>query len=293
MTIHQEVQRTEPLTLAEALTFFKRHVVKIGAITLAGAAIGVGVAYVIPKQWEATALLQIGQVQNNSSPYNPVNQTIPLETPARTVERTKIASFTDGLLTQLGLPLDQGESSRADTVRSSFAAKVVRTADLVELKIRDLSPDDAQQSLKAAEKLIVDAHSKLFLPSLNRLKADLDTVSTNLAVAQERLAGARKMANDQTGPGGSARFSENVLLNNIINDMDKEVRTLVLRKSELTEQLDTSRTFNTREVGTISVSRRPVFPKRAAFLLAGAFAGFVIGLCLSMSIEWRNNRRQS
>lgn len=293
MKIHEEVQRSEPLTLAEALTFFRRHFVKIGAITLTGAAIGVGVAYVIPKQWEATALLQVGQVQSGSSPYNPVNQVTPLEVPARTVERTKIASFTDGLLTQLGLPLDQGESPRADTIRSSFSAKVVRTADLVELKVRDLSPGDAQQSLKAAEKQILDAHTKLFLPSLNRLNADLETITANLVVAQQRLAGARKMTGDQTSSGGGARFSENVLLNDIINDMDKEVRSLVLRKSELTEQLDTSRTFNTREVGAVSVSRRPVFPKRAAFLLAGAFAGFAIGLCLSMFIEWQNNRRQS
>lgn len=275
------------MTLTEAVTFLRRHFVKIGAITLAGAAIGIGAAYVIPKQWEATAVLQVGQVQST------VSQTTPLELPARTVERTKIASFIDNLLTDVGLPLDPGVSSRADTIRSSFSAKVLRAADLVEMKVRDMSPDDARKTLEVAEKQIVDAHGKLFTPSLDRLKANLATVSADLTVAQERLAGARKMASEQAGHGVGNRFSENVLLSNIINDMDKEARLLVLRKSELAEQLNTSRSFNTRVVGAVSISRRPVFPKRAAFLLAGAFAGFMIGLCLSMTVEWRNNRRQS
>ncbi len=52
----------DPLTLDEVFSFLKRHAVKLAVGTLACAALGIGLAYVLPAEWEAFNVAEIGEI---------------------------------------------------------------------------------------------------------------------------------------------------------------------------------------------------------------------------------------
>jgi hypothetical protein len=290
MTSHTVSDR-DPLTLDEMLAFLKRHAVKLVASTVACAAFGVGLSYVFPQEWEATVLIQAGQAQPASSAYHPPPGPILLEVPPRIVERLKADAFVDALLTKLGLPVQAGISRRTDLVRNSFNARVLRTSDLVEIKLRDFSRHDALRTLQLAQDQLIQAHAGLLQPTLARYKLDHDFVSHQLAEAQRRLEQGRKLNDAAKGAGSkSSAFAENVLLTNVLHETETEVGKLQLQLSELNEQMDPTRTFNTRAFSEATVSQRPVFPKRSAFLLAGAIIGFVAIFLVALFLERRRTQ---
>lgn len=281
----------DPLTLDEVFSFLKRHAVKLAVGTLACAALGIGLAYVLPAEWEATAIVQVGQVQAPSSPYHPTQGPVLLETPARTVERLKADAFTDTLLGNLGLPIKSGTSRRADLIRNSFNARVLRTSELVEIRVRDFSQQDAQRTLLAVQNQLIRAHAALLQPTLDRYKSDYNLVSHHLADARQRLEQARKLTSVQKAANpGASTFAENVLLTSVLHETEVEISKLQLQLSELNEQMSPTRTFNTRTFSDATVSQRPVFPRRSAFLLAGAIFGLVITFAIALIRERQQTR---
>lgn len=282
------VSDRDPLSLDEVGSFLKRHAIKLSIGTLACAALGLGLAYILPEEWEATAIMQVGQVQSASLP---TQSSALIETPARTVERLKADAFADTLLHNLGLPIKTGISRRADLIRNSFSARMLRTSELVEITVRDFSQQGAQHTLQSVQNQLIQAHATLLRPTLDRYKTDYDLVSRHLSDAQQRLAQARKLSSIASGANsGASAFAENVLLNKVLHDTETEVGRLQLQLSELSEQMSPSRTFNTRAFSEATVSQRPVFPKRAPFLIAGAFMGLVITFSIALFQERRQTR---
>lgn len=108
------------------------------------------------------------------------------------------------------------------------------------------------------------------------------------AKARQVELGKREQERSKTNIVG--KFSENVLLDNMISGNAADIRLLQQRRNTLQEQLNPERTFNTRVIGETVVSRDPVFPKRSLFSVSGGLIGLLIGL---IYIAWRGNRPKS
>ncbi|MFC4518876.1 Wzz/FepE/Etk N-terminal domain-containing protein [Cupriavidus pinatubonensis] len=269
------------MSFEDGLNFLRRHFGKIICAGVVGAGIGLGLTFVIPKQWEATAILQVGQIASeNATPTQ-------IETTARAVERLKLEQFEDRVIVALGLPLEAGESRSADLIRNSSKILLLRNADLIQISTRGNSPDEAKRFAQAYCEELINAHAALAKPSLDKLKADLADVQSSLATEESRRTQLSTLLNASNRAGVVGKFSENVLLNDIVSDNDKQLRQLRLHKNSVEEKLSPERTFNTRILGVVDVTRRAVYPKKVIFAIAGLMVGLFLALVIGL---WRDRQ---
>ncbi|MGA0525366.1 hypothetical protein ACO2WH_26310, partial [Escherichia coli] len=64
--------------LAQGAQFAQRHAKKLVAGGIAGAALAIGLALVLPKQWEASVVIQVGQITNEAMPGTPLPAPTPV-----------------------------------------------------------------------------------------------------------------------------------------------------------------------------------------------------------------------
>jgi hypothetical protein len=273
------------LTLSDFLEFVLRHKYRLMLPLVAGPVIAFVFALTVPKQWEGKTVLQVGQVYTASDQQ----QTTPIESPVRTIERVRLTQFQDTILRRLGLPTDPAVNEEADLIRSSAAARLIRSADLVEISVRGFSPADAKRYVEAYQAELIAVHQKLAQPSFDRIAAEIAQTGANLSAAQERRQRLQKLAEEQLKNGVAGKFSESVLLSDLVSKNDDELRRLERQKMTLQEQASPQRTFNTRPIGDLDISKRPVWPKKSTFVIVGGAAGLLLGLAWAF---WRERRRR-
>ncbi len=274
---------SQVITFEDGINFARRNSVRIIVCGLVGALIGLGLAFVIPKEWEATSVLQIGQLASESGPPAPI------ETTSRAVERIKLDQFQDIVLTRLGLPLDVGANRATDLFRNSSKVALLRNADLIQVSVRGNSPEEAKRFAQMYGEELISVHAALAKPSLDKLKADLAEVSDSLILEEKRRVRLATLLESRNRESVVGKFSENVLLNDIVSSNDKQLRQLRLQKNSIQERLDPERTFNTRVLGSVDVTRRAVFPKKSVLAIAGLLAGFFFAFALGL---WRDRSIQ-
>ncbi|KAF7962938.1 hypothetical protein AWV80_15730 [Cupriavidus sp. UYMU48A] len=136
---------------------------------------------------------------------------------------------------------------------------------------------------------MINIHAALAKPTLDKLKADLADVSESLIIEEKRRTQLAALLETRDRAGITGKFSENVLLSDIANNNDKQLRQLRLHKNVVEEMLSPERTFNTRILGAVDVTRRAVYPKKSIF----AIAGLMVGLFLALVIGLWSDRRAS
>jgi len=219
------------VTFTDVLDFIMRKGTTLIGLSLAGVVIGIGVTFLIPKQWESTGVLQIGQVASEtaSAPGAPTL----IEPTQRALERLRIPQFTDDVLKILGHAVGPDEDAAAALARRSFKSTLLAATDLIQFTVRGYSPEDATRTANAIGNELARIHAGLMRPSLDRLNADMEEVSQGVIREDKR----REMLNDlvtrrdQLAIAG--KFSENVLLSEMVNENEKSLRALRLRKNTL------------------------------------------------------------
>ncbi|AMR79527.1 hypothetical protein [Cupriavidus nantongensis] len=273
--------------LTVSIDFARRHLVLISASFVIGGVLGYVLTFLIPQQWEARSVLQMGQIQ--TSPTTNGQQSVVIETAARAMERMKLGPFQDAVLKKLNLPSDPGANKNTDLFRSSLTTQVLRTSELLEIGVRGYSAEQARRFLLETQNELIHLHSVLSEPSITRFQSDLDETRTSLAAAMAQYRQLQQMgAQNPPKQNANAKFSEQVLLGNLLSLTESEMRNLRLRQSALEEQLNPARTFNTRPLGDVEVSRRPVFPKKVPFAVGGALLAALVATMFGM---WADSRR--
>jgi LPS O-antigen subunit length determinant protein (WzzB/FepE family) len=89
---------------------------------------------------------------------------------------------------------------------------------------------------------------------------------------------------EQIGPGN--RFAENVLLANILNSKDVEIRDLQQRKLVLEELLSPERTYPTSLIDRPDLPEGPVFPKRTMIVGLAIAAGLLASIALALLVDY-------
>lgn len=257
-------------------------------------------------QWEATGVIRVGAVGQ----VGQVGQAKQLIEPvARTVERMKLKSFADAVLASLGLKEDDPESN---LYRNSLRVRALPETDLIEMKVRSYSREDQNASLFATiaqhwarhfdaaqreeAKRPVEAtiaylkkiHDELAAPSVQRLKELLAQVELQIGqtkAERDKLAKA-------TGREDKAGFMESVVAASTLVQRDSELRALEQSKTGYEEQLGPLRTYPTAILENISVSDKPVLPKKALTIVLAALFGLLVGMLAAFFSHTRQKQKR-
>lgn len=269
--------------LAQGVQFARRHAKKLAVAGIAGAALALGLALVLPKQWEASAVIQVGQLTNE----NPQVPSVPVETVGRAVERLQLPQFEDLVLQKLNLPLGINENASTDLIRRSLRAAALKNADLIEVTVRGFSQADAQRYTQAFSDALIGAHAVIAKPSLDKINANMAEVRQQISAEGARKGELSALMRARDQAKSEAKFSESVLLANMVAENDKQLQGLRQREINIREQLNPERTFNTRLFGPVHVSRRHVFPSGLLFAASGLVLGLLAAIGWGLAVDFR------
>lgn len=233
--------------------------------------------YLSDAQWESTAAVQIGQV--GQAEVGKVTALV--EAPPRAVERMKLSSFQDNVLTSVGIDTSENDP-KARLYRSSLKLRQPPGTDLIELRVRAYSRDEAYRLAEATVEQLRKSHDKLALPSIDALRQQLDDVTHQLERAQKGRESLASLAASGKDIDARNRFAESALLGQMIMMRDEEIRKLREGRLMLEERLGPVRTYPTSLIESIHVSTRPVSPQRALTVLLAAAGGLVAGIAIAL-----------
>ncbi|MGZ5029201.1 MAG: hypothetical protein ACXV8I_01205 [Methylobacter sp.] len=278
-----EDQFDDELSLYDVAVFIRQNVGIMLGGALIGSVLGLALAFVLPAQWEANALIRIGQLSNAGSAGNSI------EPPLQVVDRIKNKSFQNDVLKNLGMVTDEDNPS-ANLFRNSLKVKLEKS-ELINLSLRGKSVDEAKQHMDAVVNELRNIHVRMSESTINRWHQELESIEHELKQANtdaerlaKSLAGQSDLLNDKN-------FSQAALLSNILIAREGELRSFRDRKRMLEERLSPERTFASNVLGRVEVAQEPVFPKKSLFMVAGLVIGLILGVLLSMlrSVGSRND----
>lgn len=242
----------------------------LGLPVLAVAAALVLVFLVLKPEWEAVALVQIGQIGQlgrGSALIEPV---------PRVVARVSSGGFQRAVLASIGTSNSENNQEAALYRRSIKVTAPANTIDLVQVKVRGYSPQQADRLIAATVAYLRKVHEKLAASSILRLKQQLAKLDAQIAEIQAERAGMLKKFDAKKIGTPAERFMEGIVLDNIVVQLDATLRGLDRTRMAYDEQLSPERTYPTSLVENVYVSPKPVFPKKALTVtLAGVLALFV------------------
>lgn len=250
------------------LHILKRHTVLFVAGGLIGATIAVGIAFLLPKQWPATLLFQIGQIGSSGNL---------LVDPNNVIQRVKFPGFVIQVLQSQNLPIDESINERSAIVKKSLTANLAKGGNLVEMTVKGHSPEEAKANLAAAFQVLQVEHAQLLTPSITKLKKNLADATASLKkMDDERTAILDPIKKANSAGTIERKFSESILLVSMLKSNEAETRAFRDQITSLEEQLSPYRTFNTKAITSIFVPKNATFPKKSIAAVLGLFLGILI-----------------
>jgi hypothetical protein len=256
----QEQINDSEISLMDILIFLKRSYKLIVLIGLLGVAASFGYLLIAPKQYQASAQIQIMKFAYG---YTDSLSKRNIENPALIIMRiSSTARFMTEIAKSCGL--ESAEDMKAFMSKSVKWTIPKGLEDVVDLKIISESPEVSIACVQAFFDLIKTTEAQI----LNQL---IKEINTKLAGDREQLAKLKDLLvkidkfNFTTG-------AHTILLNDIsilshkINALDDQV------------VLNTNRTSSL--IGPIYADNDPVAPKKYFILLVGLFGGLFLGLLI-------------
>lgn len=249
------------------LNTLKRYKLLLWILPLISTAIGVaGAFYIIAPKWEASAVLEVGQVAGK-----------PVELSANTVTRMMHPSFVVNTLS-----LYSGESTQINLARNDYKTlKVsqVKGTELVELKLRSNSPNRAKNLIHNAIVIVQSVHSEMLAVTRERnikqiqlLDQDIQSVTAELAQLRQKLTRSNNW-----------NSFDATLVATVLQSKALDVRDMTQKKLLLEEQISPTRTYTTRVVGEIYVTEEPVSPNKLLIVALALMVGLVGAMVIAFS----------
>lgn len=231
-----------------------------------------------PPQWEAAAIIQVGRIpqvrQANPDPNGGL-----IEPVAKAIERLKLATFRDGTLLALGVGT---QDPKAGLYRDTLRLRQLPNTDLIELRIRAFSPEDARKFVRVTVERLAVIHGQVAQPTLLHLRSLLEEVERELDQATVARGVLNSTASRKDRPSPGERFSESVLLASILEARDDQIRRLKERRLLLIESLDPQRAFQTSLIDDVFVPRTPAWPRTGLSVALAAAAGLLAGVTIAL-----------
>lgn len=265
--------------LTQILMFAKRHlklIVALGGIAAASAA---AVAYTIPPQWQASTVVQIGQVTRDKD-------VTALESSAKAVERMQQPEFRKKALERLGLPVQKMQSRETALIDATLAIRARdRDAHLVSIETHGFSAADARRYVAAYRDLLIEEHKAALQIALDRVKAERSETEQGLAAIEKQRAQINASSLERLQKGAPVAQSD-ILLVSILRGYGEESARLTNRLNHIDYDLDPLNTFNSRGLSDVVASAdSPVYPKKTKIVALGLFAGIAAGIGIGLLLE--------
>lgn len=226
--------------------------------------------------WEATAVIQIGQIGQSGA-----GQGLQLiEPPARAIERMKMKSFADGVLAYLKISLAPRDPT-ARLFRTSLSLKALGTSDLIQVRVRGYSPEEAATWGSAVVDQISAAHEKLTQPTIGRLNTQLAELKKQMQMIENERVNLSKIVSITAAKSGVSNFSENLLFSNLLVQKNAELRDFEMRLLAVNEQLSSIQAYPTSLVDRVYVPEQPASPKKWLMIMLAAIVGLILGVIVA------------
>lgn len=267
------------LELWQVLVRHKYWVLGIPLIAMIGA---FGITSQMKPQWEATGVMQIGQAGQTSQPIEPV---------ARIVERMKLKTFPDNVLASVGVPL-MDAPPRAALYRDSLKAKLLPSTDLIEIKVRGHSREEASANIEATVAYLRAIHDRMAAPATEVLQRQLARVELQIKNARAAMDGLRNTAELRQPSHSGDRFMANIELASTMLRWDTELRGLEHAKATYEEQLNPSHTYPTSLFDKVFIGEGPVAPRKVRISALSGLVALVVGMVTAFALNSASARRR-
>lgn len=268
--------------LSEGQFFSAKRLRELFFLSLLGGILGLLVWHFVPKHWQATMLIQVGQAGDG----------VPIADPSSVAAGVQFPSF----VTQVVEEADIGsvDEARGKLVKKSLWATVLKGAPLIEIGVEAYSREGATHVLATVLSMLQKKHSELLAPATARRQSLLDNNKRTLATLEAQRASIMSRLESSAVRDGSA-FSQSVLLADLLHSIDGQEHELTAQTALLSEQLSSQKTFNTRVISPIYSPVRPSSsPARFYFVWGGLLGAAVwVSLRLMRDAEFRIAVRQS
>lgn len=234
------------------------------------------ITFLSKPKWEATAVVQIGQINQSGAGQN--LQLI--EPPARAVERMKLKSFEDDVLANLKIPVTPGDQN-GQLFRTSLALKALGTTDLIQIRVRGYTPDQAALWGRAVVDRISAIHQNLVRQTVERLENQLAQLNRQMHGIEEDRDKLSQIDSTSAGRTGDSKFSQELLLSNLLVQKNAELRDFEMRRLAVNEQLSTIRAYPTTLIDRVYVPEKPASPKKLLTVLLAAIVGLMLGIVVA------------
>jgi hypothetical protein len=264
------------ITSDDIAAFVRTQWCRIAALTVIAAVVGGGLSFLQARVWQATSVIQIGQVDEA--------QPTVLEPPEQVVARMRSDSFTSRVLAQVPLSAGKDEATVSELVRHTLHADALSGTSFVQLSVRAFSPGDAEAVLAEAQRQLIAIHSGLESGAVDRLHTRLSEIDRDIETAKARHDRLDARLAAMTGGAKGGQKAVDALLNDMMSSTTHDqLIKLQAERADVVMRLSADHTYNTRPIGAIVVSRRPVAPKRSLYVAFGALVGLLLGLLFTTS----------
>lgn len=268
------IQTVDEFSLLDLARFIQCHGAILLSGTLMGGVLGLAVAFALPAQWEASALIRVGQLGRSVPAESAVEPLF------RVVDRLMQKSFKGDALKRIGISPNESDP-QVDLLLNSLKVRIEKS-DLVSVRVRGTTPEDTMRFVDALIAGLVETHTKMMGPTIQRWHDTVDEIDMELRRLNSEIERLSGLLEKLPREFSAANFSQVVLMNNTLLTSETESRRLRERKRILQEQLSPEQTFLTSSLNQTEISTRPVFPQKHLFAAAGLVIGLFIGVLVSL-----------
>ena len=172
----QEYDEQNDFNLMDATNFMRRSAKYLIFGMLLGVIVALIIAVLLPKQYEAKALIKIGQIGNIDT------KVMPIEPVLQVVDRLKSQSFRDTVLVVLGVFIEHDDDTLVKKFEGNLKVKLEKS-EIISLSLKALTRADALVRMQEVVKHINITHNSMLLPTVSRLKLELDSINNELKLA--------------------------------------------------------------------------------------------------------------
>jgi len=266
--MQNEIQQTstDGGGLGDIAGFFKRNRKPIALCGLAGMLLSVIYVVLTPNSYEAQWELQMAQFVSSNDKNISVNNS---EDPAALVHRLRAPTvFRLEVRESCGIHED---GNYRDYLNGVLKVAVVKSVpNIVEMKVRASSPDQANKCAEAVTAMVAAHQNSLIEEYLSGRKWQLTEYQRTLAEEQRQLNSLKKTEIGNFG---------------YLAKLDK-LSWLQARIDALQEEINLTRLHPTKLIASIYVPNKPVSPKPALVLPLGTVLGLILGVLYSSGREW-------
>ncbi|MDD2701960.1 MAG: hypothetical protein PHH36_12095 [Sideroxydans sp.] len=238
------------------------------------------VNFAMHSKWEAQLIIQIGQKPVLSFENQATSGTIftlkPLliEPSSNIAIRLEQHSFQDEVLQNL----PQKERTRLMSLySSSLNVRPILNSDLIEVKMRGYSYEEAQKLAEATLHCLQKEHELLFQNNMQLMHKQLSDLLNEAKRAEQSK---NKLASSLSGARNLSSFSAVVSATLLQGQMDA-LNKLKQSAASLDWALQSQVLYNTRALSPVSVTTNPVAPNKLLIILAAALFGLIISILAS------------